>query len=259
MTCPSAADRCVKSHTEATAANVTVTAYVKGCSTSAACNRGCSDLPLANITKCEFDCCSGDLCNGAIPTPKPRLKCYRCFSLKSWADCKTNRKLMTCPSAADRCAKSHIEATAANVTVTAYVIGCSTSAACNRGCNDLPLANITKCEFDCCSGNLCNGAIPTPKPRLKCYQCFSLKSWADCAANKREVTCPSGADHCGTAHVEARVVGVPKAAYNAGCFTSAACSRDICKSYVSYLNPWIKCEFACCKGNLCNAAKLMMK
>lgn len=155
------------------------------------------------------------------------LKCYQCSSLKSWDDCKTNRKLMTCPSAADRCVESHTEATAANVTVTAYVIGCSTSAACNRDCNDLPLANITKCEFDCCSGDLCNGAIPTPKPRLKCYQCFSLKSWADCAANKREVTCPSGADHCGTAHVEAQVVGVSKAAYNAGCFTSAACSRDI--------------------------------
>ena len=105
------------------------------------------------------------------------LRCDQCASTKSWEDCATNNNVVTCPSSAGRCGTAHAEG-ASDVKVAVYAKGCSTSSVCNsdyckRFVSD-PSTKITKCEMDCCSGDLCNIAkLPAPRHSLKCYQCSS--------------------------------------------------------------------------------------
>ena len=190
VTCPSSAGRCGTAHVEGKGSDVTVAVYAKGCSTSSVCNsdyckRFVSD-PSTKITKCEMDCCSGDLRNFArVPTPRHGLKCYQCSSTKGWDDCAANRKHVTCSSGFDHCGTVHVQGKTGNMSVSVYSSGCSSSVVCNQGsCKAFvsdPSTNITKCEFNCCSGNLCNeNKVQTPKHHLVCYQCSSTKSCGDC-------------------------------------------------------------------------------
>ena len=95
------------------------------------------------------------------------LKCYQCRSLKSWDDCKSRTKEETCLYSQDRCGKAHVKAEISVATVEGFVKGCSTSSNCKaKNCKLIyPDVKITKCEIDCCKGDLCNGAqVPMVSP-----------------------------------------------------------------------------------------------
>ncbi|KAM7448762.1 hypothetical protein ABFA07_003261 [Porites harrisoni] len=90
---------------------------------------------------------------------------------------------------------------------------------------------------------------------LKCYECFSLKSWDDCKNSTKEVTCLDSQDRCGKGDEKFQSSGVTKEAFGKGCITSSDCSGDIC----NWNDPSVKitkCEIDCCKGDLCNGAKV---
>ena len=67
--CPDGWDRCAKQDVkgEIISGEPNSELFAKGCAKSSACSaKNCTqDNPSVNITKCELDCCKGDLCNGA--------------------------------------------------------------------------------------------------------------------------------------------------------------------------------------------------
>ena len=83
-----------------------------------------------------------------------------CFSLKSWDDCKNKTKVVTCLYNQDRCGKADIKAETSGVKGEVFVKGCATSSECSeKNCKKFsPSGKITKCEVECCKGDLCNGA-----------------------------------------------------------------------------------------------------
>ena len=92
--------------------------------------------------------------------PGYALKCNTCLSLKSWDDCKNNTIQLTCLDSQDRCGKADIKAENSVVAVEVFTKACATSSECSaRDCKSIyPSVKITKCEIDCCEGDLCNGA-----------------------------------------------------------------------------------------------------
>ena len=88
---------------------------------------------------------------------------------------------------------------------------------------------------------------------LKCYACFSTKSWDDCTP--KEMTCPIGSDRCVKAHAEGAVQDVSGSVYNKGCTPSSACDQGSCKPFVPFDHSTIyECELSCCNVDLCNGA-----
>ena len=92
--------------------------------------------------------------------PGYALKCNECSSDKSWNDCKDSKKEVTCSDGEDRCGKADIKAESSGVTGEVFVKGCVTSSECSeKNCKKFsPSGKITKCEVECCKGDLCNGA-----------------------------------------------------------------------------------------------------
>ena len=92
--------------------------------------------------------------------PGYALKCNECFSDKSWNDCKNNTKEVTCSDGEDRCGKADIKAETSGVTGEVFFKGCASSSECNeKNCKKFyPSGKITKCEVECCKGDLCNAA-----------------------------------------------------------------------------------------------------
>ena len=92
--------------------------------------------------------------------PGYTLKCYQCLSLKSWDECKSKENNVTCSRSQDRCAKVNVKAESSAASAEAFVKGCITSSDCSKkNCKSIyPSVKITKCEINCCAGNLCNGA-----------------------------------------------------------------------------------------------------
>ena len=91
------------------------------------------------------------------------LKCYQCLSYKSWDDCKSRTKEVTCLYNQDSCGKEHVKKEISVATVEGFAKGCSTSSICNaNNCKSMyphPAdVRITECEIDCCKGDLCNEA-----------------------------------------------------------------------------------------------------
>ncbi|CAH3165230.1 unnamed protein product [Porites evermanni] len=88
------------------------------------------------------------------------LKCNQCLFTKSWDDCKNNTEEVSCSDSDDRCVKFHIKAETSGVTDEVFAKGCTTSSKCReKNCKKFaPSAKITKCEVNCCKGDLCNGA-----------------------------------------------------------------------------------------------------
>ena len=60
-------DRCGKADIKAESSVAAAEGFAKGCATSSDCSAdNCKSIyPSVKITKCEIDCCKGDLCNGA--------------------------------------------------------------------------------------------------------------------------------------------------------------------------------------------------
>ena len=75
-------------------------------------------------------------------------------------DCDYGRTEIQCPAYADQCAKASIDFTAAGVETEMYSKGCSTEALCDYGSDVFKHCKKIEgaiCNWDCCSGNLCNG------------------------------------------------------------------------------------------------------
>ena len=88
------------------------------------------------------------------------LKCYECLSSKSWDDCASVRKEMTCDSSSNRCIKGMKDGTQDDVSFALYAKGCAESSACDRDSSKFCKSDegkVKKCEISCCSGDLCNG------------------------------------------------------------------------------------------------------
>ena len=92
--------------------------------------------------------------------PGYALKCYQCVSIKSWDDCKSSTKEVTCSGSQDRCGKADVKAESSAATIEGFTKGCANSSDCSaKNCKSIyPSVKITKCEIDCCEGDLCNGA-----------------------------------------------------------------------------------------------------
>ncbi|CAH3176839.1 unnamed protein product [Porites evermanni] len=89
------------------------------------------------------------------------LKCNLCFSAESWDDCKNTTKEITCMDDFDRCVTQEGKSESPQKTVKLFVKGCAPSSLCSLGplnCRATDASTkITKCEVNCCKGDLCNG------------------------------------------------------------------------------------------------------
>ncbi|CAH3140021.1 unnamed protein product, partial [Porites lobata] len=92
---------------------------------------------------------------------------------------------------------------------------------------------------------------------LKCYQCASLKSWDDCKNSALQVNCSDSQDRCGKAVIKAESSVSSAEGFAKGCLESSECSADTCKGIYPSVKI-TKCEINCCKGDLCNGAKVPM-
>ena len=87
--------------------------------------------------------------------PGYALKCYQCFSYKSWDDCKDSTIQVNCSNNQNLCGKENVKGGILDL----YAKGCANSSVCIPNCQKRnPSVKITKCEVDCCKGDLCNGA-----------------------------------------------------------------------------------------------------
>ena len=64
-------------------------------------------------------------------------------------------------------------------------------------------------------------------------------------------------DRCGKADIKAESSGVTGEVFAKRCATSSDCSAKNCKKVYPSAKI-IKCEISCCKGDLCNGAKVQM-
>ncbi|KAJ7393648.1 hypothetical protein OS493_003304 [Desmophyllum pertusum] len=78
------------------------------------------------------------------------LKCYECISTKSWNDCASVQKEVTCALGNDRCGSAVKEEKSSSASVAIYAKSCLAQSQCS---------GVTHC----CSGNLCNSANPGKK------------------------------------------------------------------------------------------------
>ena len=94
--------------------------------------------------------------------PGYALRCNQCFSEKSWDECNNTTGQANCKDGEDRCGKGEVKSEISGKTVEIFEKGCTTSSRCSqllKICKSTyPSIKITKCEVDCCKGDLCNGA-----------------------------------------------------------------------------------------------------
>ncbi|PFX20174.1 hypothetical protein AWC38_SpisGene15367 [Stylophora pistillata] len=85
--------------------------------------------------------------------------------------------------------------------------------------------------------------------RLKCYQCTSLLSPANCASTATQATCGAEQDRCITLEAKYEIDGMSKQSITKDCSASAVCDRaaDICGQ-----EEGVECDIECCSGDLCN-------
>ena len=113
------------------------------------------------------------------------LKCYKCLSLKSWDDCATKHSEEDCPATGPyemSCMNAYGEGPDQ---FKAFYKGCYAKAYCDKDfCGNLQLApdegnKITKCKFDCCVTDLCNGAKAPLMSTLLLFACVlvAFRRW----------------------------------------------------------------------------------
>lgn len=102
------------------------------------------------------------MCIFFVCFPGYALKCNQCFSLKSWDECNNTTEQVSCTEGQDRCVTQEVNSESSGKTAKLFVKGCTTSSLCSLGeksCRPTdPSAKITKCEVDCCKGDLCIAA-----------------------------------------------------------------------------------------------------
>ena len=95
--------------------------------------------------------------------------------------------------------------------------------------------------------------FPFPGYALRCNQCVSLKIWDECKSTMKQVTCLDSQDRC----VNADIRNESSRVFAKRCSTSSDCDAENCKSIFPSVKI-IKCRIDCCKGDLCNGAKVSM-
>lgn len=111
--------------------------------------------------------CSGRNQWSPSPTPRP-LQCYHCISSKSWDDCDDVREVLSCSDDEEQsCAKLGLHGERSGETIQGYFRGCFDTSLCedDNDCkfeSDDESLTITKCDFSCCTEDLCNKAIAVP-------------------------------------------------------------------------------------------------
>ena len=81
----------------------------------------------------------------------------------------------------------------------------------------------------------------------ECYDCRSARSFQDCDANRRRVTCLIS-QHCVTASVK-RTSGIKDEGYVKGCAATCTASSIAQCNTLNYT-----CEVSCCSSDYCNRA-----
>ncbi|KAJ7375234.1 hypothetical protein OS493_001978 [Desmophyllum pertusum] len=104
----------------------------------------------------------------------------------------------------------------------------------------------------------------SPVSSLRCNVCINSDSWDDCAKSQAPLTCEPDDSHCyrRMEKVVTEFFGqtFKSTTFAKGCATSDKCSTeaiDQCKSSSASGSQQIgikdvKCDMACCQGNLCN-------
>ncbi|CAH3171459.1 unnamed protein product [Porites lobata] len=94
---------------------------------------------------------------------------------------------------------------------------------------------------------------------IKCYQCFSTKSWDDCVPGN-DTACPfPRLNSCLKVKLEGEKEGKNINFFVKSCDVKSNCYKDNCKSVAQNRNMKFKdCDVNCCDTDLCNGAKATM-
>ena len=103
----------------------------------------------------------------AVLSPKPR-QCYQYNSNKSRDECDDVREAVSCSDEEEQsCAKLGLHGERGGQTIQGYFKGCFDTLLCEED-NDCKFESddqsltISKCDFSCCTKDLCNGALTVP-------------------------------------------------------------------------------------------------
>ena len=94
---------------------------------------------------------------------------------------------------------------------------------------------------------------------IKCYKCFSTKSWDDCVPGN-DTACPFPQfNSCLKVKLEGEKEGKNVNFFVKSCTGKNNCYKDNCKSVAQNRNMKFKdCDLNCCDTDLCNGAKATM-
>ena len=87
---------------------------------------------------------------------------------------------------------------------------------------------------------------------LKCYECYSITSWADCMQKSKKGPCSDPfLTRCGKLEISTTdaLSGETITAYGKGCAKTCNPERDLDSCKKSN----VKCTMNCCSGDYCNA------
>ena len=91
---------------------------------------------------------------------------------------------------------------------------------------------------------------------LRCYQCLSSSSLADCSKTSTKLTCPEVANSCATISTEVTSDYFSFKSYSYGCATNKMCKDatdelKVCEQ-MKQAGYKAECSIACCQGDLCS-------
>lgn len=103
------------------------------------------------------------------------LRCYKCLSSSSMADCSKTSTKLTCPEVANSCAKISTEVTSDYFSFKSYSYGCATKKMCDDATEELRLCEQMKqagykaeCSVACCQGDLCSTLVSLSVTSVPC-------------------------------------------------------------------------------------------
>ena len=94
---------------------------------------------------------------------------------------------------------------------------------------------------------------------MKCYKCFSTKSWDDCVPGNDTACTSPQLNSCLKVKLEGEKEGKNINVFVKSCDEKKNCYKDNCKSAAQKQNIKFKdCDVNCCDTDLCNGAKVTM-
>ena len=97
---------------------------------------------------------------------------------------------------------------------------------------------------------------PVSVSGLRCYQCKSSSSMADCSKNSTKLTCPEVANSCAKISTEVTSDYFSFKSYSYSCATKKMCDDatedlKVCEQ-MKQAGYKAECSVACCQGDLCS-------